>query len=177
MKKVIPFALMFAVILSAMVFSQEQQDPQVSEISELIAHGLDMHKREIRDKSEALTVDQRVFLFTKYKKGIFLYQVLNVIPGSGLGSWIQQDKIAHPILGISDLVGAGLVIGGVIWGLSSMRISLFGSSGSSGDPGASVLIGIGLGTMGAVRVAGIVFPVVHATTYNDELRFSLRIAQ
>lgn len=147
----------------------------VEEVEELIEYGLSKTEREVREKSNELTEEQRAYLFEEYERKVGLNPLLNVIPGYGLGSSIQGDKSGSTILAVSTAAGAGLTLGGVIWSLSAIDIDLTGGGGSAAPAGATILAVSGGIVLLATGIAGVLFPILHAPDYNERLRYSLRM--
>lgn len=177
MKKSVLLSSLILLILSSIIHAQEPGTETAGEIETLLKEGLDRTQGEIRSLSGALTFEQKLDFFKTYKKPIGILPLLNVVPGFGLGSALQKHKTGQLILFVPDALGVGMVLGGVIWSISSMEIDLTGGGTSTSDPGAGTLMAIGGITMLVSRLIGFVLPTVHAPEFNARLRFSLRMEE
>lgn len=157
-----------------LVFGQEERGALSKRIGELLDAGVQLTGQEVRELSADLVEEEKAALYQEHLKVVGVAPLLNVIPGAGLGSRRLGDRIGSLALTIGDLAGIGMFLGGAIWGLATLDIDLFGGE-SSRNPAAGTLITVGLITLGATRAVGVAMPALYVTSYNNRLRFALRL--
>ncbi len=81
---------------------------------------------------------------------------LNVVPGFGLGSYLQGETRTGIVLSVLDVVGGGLVAGG-LYGLS-----LYPEDDEDQGGWAALMLLSGYGVLVGTRVAGVASPLVTA---------------
>lgn len=134
----------------------------IIEIERLLASDLETHRDEIIQLAQQLNQTQKQSLYTSHQKQATLNAGLNVLPGLGVGSFLQGDSGMGTTFLITDLLGITLMA----IGLSSPPNSL----------------GANLGTTGLVAFSfskgyGLVQPFQYSQTYNTLLREALQIEQ
>jgi hypothetical protein len=109
---------------------------------------------------------------------------LNLLPGLGIGSFVEGDPLGGGICLAGDLVGGGMAIGGLAYSFAAavaagvgaamgQVLTLgYGTADTSGaDPeikkGMTVAC-IGCGVWAASKVFGIIRPITFANRYNRE---------
>jgi len=111
--------------------------------------------------------DQLDYEYEKYKRNLyeedrkrdaFGWALLNVLPGFGLGSYLQEDEKTARWLFIADLSGWSLYLLGLGAGHEYYNI-----------------MHIGVILWSGVRVAGFIFPFYHQYSYNKELKERLKL--
>ncbi|MFA5103889.1 MAG: P13 family porin [Candidatus Margulisiibacteriota bacterium] len=102
-------AVFMACFLSA-AFSAESS---LSEINEYIDQGLDQNFYQIKTTASSLSQDDRRTIYELKKKDWVRAQELNIVPGLGIGSFLQGDDYGGKIA----LIGEAACIA-ITWGLT-----------------------------------------------------------
>jgi len=125
----------------------------------LIKRGLKKNKDEIQKESSQLSLTDREALFGKNKKkGAAGFVLLDLVPGFGLGSYIQGD------------VGFGVtqtILDGVGWGLIFLS--------TSNEDEIQIFPVLGVLTIITSRVMSWIFPFTFQASYNKKLKSALNL--
>lgn len=133
-------------------------------------------------EKESLTLSllpegDKQLLYSQSKVKLALPLILNILPGFGVGSFVQRDYVSGAILLTADVVGfvgLGYGMARVIGEALALGISS-GFTGVSGDISTTTKV-IYFGSMGLLAVSrlyGIIAPIARANIYNGRLRAAL----
>lgn len=115
--------------------------------------GLKKNFNEIKLEAVNLTATERQVLFDDFKRSPWLGFGLNMLPGFGIGSFVQGN-IGIGFLGLfGDLISVPLVLGGIGMAVSLPLLETFLTLGISRGE-ATKGIGVGMMTVGLVLFVG-----------------------
>jgi hypothetical protein len=131
----------------------------------MINNGLEKNSDKISTIAKDLTPDQRENLFYKNKKNPGTAFLLNLLPGFGVGSFYQGDKVGGTLACFGDLIG-----------LSFYYAASYNMDNSSNSDLTGVLFYLGFGILSFSRIFELIRPWVYSNDYNRKLEDSLRVA-
>ena len=201
-KLLLTLALVF--FCSANIIADESAETAKNEIAErvdiLLDDGVIKNSKEIRELSALLSEDERNELFDEYEQGKGKAIALNML-GFGIGSFLEQDKFGGYTQLTASIVGWSAIIGGFVLVYNATEEQLDSSSGktynssysystytytdttykykNSGSNATAAGLGwacitVGVCSLVANTVFGLVRPCVYTKKYNRTLKWSLR---
>lgn len=157
------------------------------DIDTLIRSGVFGNEDRIRDAAATLSEAERQQVYDEYRKPAFRYSLLNLVPGFGLGSFIQRDGFGGRICLAGDIVGIGGIgvgyVGMIVTGFSIMIDALFASASEEAEEDLEdasgaftafmIVFYCGIAIFGSSKVFGAIRPIYYASKYNSALKSSL----
>ena len=130
-------------------------------VAYLIKNGVEKNKEEIKKESFYLSSFYKEALYEENRKKYATgWAALNVLPGLGVGSYIQGDISLGIIQSISDVIGWSINYYAYLYG-SHQQIYTYQQ--------ISVVI------LGTSRLIGLIVPFYHQSKYNETLKKALNI--
>jgi len=161
MKKMV--AVLLIAIFAGTAFAQGSS---TASVAGMIKDGLFKNEVRIRQASVNLDTNEKLLLYSEFKKEPWVPFLVNLLIGAGIGSFIEGDTTGGVIALTGDLVGWGSVLIGISTYASAVYDNPYTTRG------------VGLVTFGYIALAGtrifeIIRPFTFTSRYNSTLKGAL----
>ena len=156
--------------------ASDVNDIAVEYVDYLFADGFKKteNQQKIADLAPLLTAEQRQAYYDENNQFGLRPFLLNLLIGFGVGSFSQGDTKIGALQLVGDLVGDGLLIGGIIGMIGAANDDDVDEAASSAAIASVVCVIGGLITT-AVAIPACIRPWFYAKTYNEKLEKALRL--